>query len=60
MSADVINLRRVRKQKARSEKEQQAAENRAQYGRSKHEKTVTRALRAKVDKALDQGKLDKP
>ena len=60
MSADVINLRQARKQKARSEKEQQAAENRAQYGRSKHEKTVTRALRAKVDKALDQGKLDKP
>lgn len=60
MSADVINLRQARKQKARAEKDQQAAENRAQYGRSKHEKAVTRALKAKVEKALDQGKLEKP
>jgi hypothetical protein len=58
--ADVINLRQARKQKARSEKEQKAAENRAQYGRSKHEKTVTRALKAQVEKALDQGRLEKP
>jgi len=58
--ADVINLRQARKQKARAEKDQKAAENRAQYGRSKHEKTVTRALKAQVEKALDQGKLDKP
>jgi hypothetical protein len=58
--ADVINLRQARKQKARSEKEQQAAENRAQYGRSKHEKAVTRALKTQVEKALDQGKLEKP
>jgi len=60
MSADVINLRQARKQKARTEKDLRAAENRAQFGRSKHEKAVTRALKAKVDKALDQGKLEKP
>lgn len=60
MSADVINLRQARKQKARSEKDLKAAENRAQFGRSKHEKSVTRALNAKVEKALDQGKLEKP
>jgi hypothetical protein len=58
--ADVINLRQARKQKARAEKDQKASENRAQYGRSKHEKAVTRALKAQVDKALDQGKLEKP
>lgn len=58
--ADVVNLRQARKQKARSEKEQKAAENRAQYGRPKHEKAVTRALKAQVEKALDQGKLEKP
>ena len=58
--ADVINLRQARKQKARAEKDQKAAENRAQYGRSKHEKAVTRALKAQVERALDQGKLDKP
>ncbi|UVC06728.1 DUF4169 family protein [Rhizobium sp. TH2] len=60
MAADVINLRQARKQKARAEKEQTAAENRAQFGRAKHEKAVTRALNAKVEKALDQGKLEKP
>ena len=58
--AEVINLRQARKQKARTEKEHKAAENRAQYGRSKHEKAVTRALKAQVEKALDQGKREKP
>ena len=57
--AEVINLRQARKQKARIEKEHKAAENRAQYGRSKHEKAVTRALKAQVEKALDQGKREK-
>ena len=60
MAADVINLRQARKQKARTEKDHKAAENRAQFGRTKHEKAVTRALKAQVDKALDQGKLEKP
>ena len=60
MSADVVNLRQARKQKARADKEQAAAENRARFGRSKHEKLVTRALKAKVEKALDQGRLEKP
>ena len=58
--AEVINLRQARKQKARADKDQKAAENRAQFGRSRHEKTVTRALKAQVEKALDQGKLEKP
>lgn len=60
MSADVVNLRQARKQKARADKEQAATENRARFGRSKQEKSVTRALKAKVEKALDQGRLEKP
>ena len=60
MSADVVNLRQARKQKARADKEQAAAENRARFGRSKHEKSVTSAIKAKVEKALDQGRLEKP
>ena len=60
MPADIINLRQARKRKARTEKEQKAAENRAQHGRSKHEKALTRALNDKVEKVLDQGKLEKP
>lgn len=58
--ADVINLRQARKLKARTEKERKAVENRAQFGRPRHEKAVTRALKAQVEKALDQGKLEKP
>ena len=57
---EVVNLRQARKQKVRAEKDLKAAENRAQFGRSKHEKAVTRALKAQVEKALDQGKLEKP
>ena len=60
MAADVINLRQARKQKARAEKDVKAAENRAKFGRSKHEKSVTSALRAQVEKTLDQGRLEKP
>jgi hypothetical protein len=59
MAADVINLRQARKQKARSDKERKAAENRAHFGRPKHEKQVTEALKAKLDKTLDQGRLEK-
>lgn len=60
MAADVINLRQARKQKARTEKDVKAAENRAKFGRSKHEKSVTQALKAKAEKTLDQGRLEKP
>jgi hypothetical protein len=46
MSADVINLRRARKHKARADKDQQAAENRVRHGRTKAEKL---ALRREAD-----------
>ena len=35
---EIVNLRQVRKQKARAEKEKLAGENRALHGRSKAEK----------------------
>ena len=60
MSGDVVNLRQFRKQKARSEKEKAAEANRLQFGRTKAEKNLTRALNEKAEKSLDQGKLDKP
>ncbi len=41
--ADIINLRLARKQKARRDKDQQAAENRALHGRSKAEREKSRA-----------------
>lgn len=60
MSGDVVNLRQFRKQKARSDKERQAEQNRIAHGRTKAEKTLTRALNEKAEKALDQGRIEKP
>ena len=60
MSGDVVNLRQVRKQKARSDKEKQAEQNRIAFGRTKAEKSLTRALNDKAEKALDQGRLERP
>lgn len=60
MSADVVNLRQFRKQKARSEKEKQADQNRITFGRTKAEKNLTNALNDKAEKTLDQGRIEKP
>ncbi len=59
MAADIVNLRQFRKQKARSEKEKQAEQNRLSFGRTKAEKNFTSALNEKAEKALDQGRLEK-
>jgi hypothetical protein len=40
--ADIVNLRQVRKNKARADKERTAEQNRALHGRSKAEKTRDR------------------
>ena len=60
MNGQIINLRQFRKSKARTEKEKQADQNRLAFGRSKAEKTLTRALNEKAEKTLDQGRLQKP
>lgn len=60
MSGDVVNLRQVRKQKARSEKEKQADQNRITFGRTKAEKSLTRTLNEKAEKTLDQGRIERP
>ena len=58
MAADIVNLRQFRKQKARSEKEKQAEQNRLSFGRTKAEKNLTSALNEKAEKALYQGRLE--
>ena len=40
MSADLFNLKRVRKNKQRDDNEKHAAQNRAKFGRSKAEKIL--------------------
>ncbi len=55
---DVINLRQLRKQKARGEKDRKAEANRAKFGRTKAEKQQTKDAAARTTRALDQSKLD--
>jgi hypothetical protein len=43
MTADIMNLRKARKAKARREKEIAAAENRIKFGRTKVEKATVEA-----------------
>jgi Domain of unknown function (DUF4169) len=53
VTADLINLRRVKKNLARSEAEKRADANRVKFGRSKSEKTVTKIEIARREKKLD-------
>ena len=56
--AEPINLNRFRKAKARAEKEQRAAENRAKFGRTKAEKAADEARDRKLKQDVDGSKLD--
>lgn len=60
MAAEIVNLRQFRKQKVRSDKERQAEQNRAAFGRSKAEKNLTEALNEMAQKNLDRGRIEKP
>jgi hypothetical protein len=53
VSADLINLRRARKSKARDEAEKQAEQNRAKFGRSKVEKNISEFETSKLKNELD-------
>ena len=53
MSADIINLRQARKNKARRDKEATAAENRERHGRKKAERQLTEARDDKDRRDLD-------
>ena len=55
---DVVNLRQFRKGKARAEKEKVAEQNRLSHGRTKQEKSLTKALNEKAAKQLEQGKIE--
>jgi hypothetical protein len=53
MTAEIVNLRRARKAKARTEKERGAEANRIAFGRTRAEKEATRAERERADRAVD-------
>lgn len=56
---EIVSLRRVRKQKARTEKEKEAAANRVKFGRSREEREFTDARRLQAEHRLDDHKRDK-
>lgn len=60
MTAEIVNLKQFRKKQARSEKEQQAEQNRISFGRTKSEKQLTAKLNHKASKALDDGRIELP
>ena len=51
--AEIINLRRARKTKARSQAQAEAAENRAQHGRPKAERVKSGKVRSLAERRLD-------
>lgn len=53
MADNVINLNQFRKARARAESEKQAEQNRVKFGRTKAEKNVAKAEKAREDKAHD-------
>ncbi|PYE26936.1 uncharacterized protein DUF4169 [Rhizobium sp. PP-CC-3A-592] len=56
MTGDVVNLRQFRKQKSRVKDEKTAEQNRITFGRTKSEKTLTKALNETSERRLDQGR----
>lgn len=58
--AEIINLRRARKQRARQDADQQAQQNRITFGRTKAERQLTEAERDKAARTLDGHRLASP
>lgn len=57
--ANIINLNKKRKARARLEKEKKASENRIKFGRTKQEKQLEKQEKERNDRFLDNHKLDK-
>ena len=55
--ADVINLRRARKDRARREQEHEAAANRQRFGRTKAQKNADQDACARHRRSLDDKRL---
>lgn len=55
--AEIVNLRRARKAKARADKEAKAAENRATFGRPKSERALSEAKAELAGRGLDAHRL---
>jgi hypothetical protein len=58
--AEIVNLRRARKQRERAAAEKQADQNRITFGRSKAERNLADARQEKAARALDGHRLKSP
>lgn len=58
MMGDIVSLKLHRKRKDRAIKEDEAAQNRAAFGRSRAERQLTEARKEKAEEALDGHKRD--
>jgi hypothetical protein len=56
--APIVNLNRFRKAKKREAAQQQAAENRALFGRSKKQRLSDDSARRRLERELDSKRLD--
>ena len=56
--AEIVNLRRVRKDKTRREQEREADANRLRFGRTKAQKAADKQAKARQGRAVDDKKLD--
>ena len=59
MPADIVNLRRARKAKQRSDRGKNAAANRLLFGRTKADKASQAAERERAARAVDGHRRDK-
>jgi hypothetical protein len=57
--AEIVNLRLVKKRKAKEAKDKAATENRILYGRTKVEKQFEREAGCKTTRFLDDNRLEK-
>jgi hypothetical protein len=60
MTAEIINLSKARKAKARADKTAKAVQNRAEFGVSKAQKDLADSIKQKARRLLDQTKREKP
>ncbi|MES0882448.1 DUF4169 family protein [Roseibium sp. SCP14] len=58
MSAEIINLRQVRKQKKRQDRDKAAEDNRRKFGRTKAEREAARRRRDELENHVDGHRLE--
>jgi hypothetical protein len=57
--AEIVNLRRARKDKARQQRESEADANRRRFGRTKAEKATDKDAQDRSQRAVDGKKIDR-